>query len=186
AQMSTGSKICTSAAALAALLLAFQAGAIPVVAFAASASTNDSAAKDSGVPDASQLPPFKGRTLDGKSLSTSSFSGKRLVLLCFNPGIEQAATYARAIQNIASEQSRYNFEIAGVALGLDPAGARAFAQKLGLKFPTFADSDSNIALLLGLQSPLALIGTDAEGRVGMAIVSYEHEPELPASAIDAR
>jgi len=170
-------------ACLAGLLLVLCVGGLPANAAGASASTTASATK---APEPPRLPGFEGRTLDGKSLSSASFSGKRLVLLCFNPGIEQAADYARALVNLASERSRNNFEIAGVAMGLDPANARAFAARLGLDFPIFDDSDASIADRLGLQSPLALLGTDGEGRVGLAMVAYEHESAVPTAAVEAR
>ncbi|HXC53061.1 MAG TPA: multiheme c-type cytochrome [Candidatus Limnocylindrales bacterium] len=150
----------------------------------ATASTSATSAKDPQHTEAQRLPGFQGRTLDGKTLSTASFSGKRLLLLCFNPGIAQSAAYAQALANLAPERSRNNFEIAGVAMGLDPADARAFAAKLKLDFPIFDDSDATIAGGLGLQAPVVLLGVDAEGRVGMAMLGFEHEQEIPAVAVE--
>ncbi|HEY2774316.1 MAG TPA: multiheme c-type cytochrome [Candidatus Binatia bacterium] len=138
-------------------------------------------------PDQSRLPAFEGRTLDGKRLSTSSFGGKRLILLCFNPGVAQAGIYAEALAKLAPEQRSNNFEIAGVAMGLDPAKAREFATKFKLDFPIFDDSDGNIGLRLSLQSPLMLVGSDADGRVGLAMASFEHDDGgATVSAVEAR
>jgi len=178
--------VAAGVACLTALLLALCAASLPAHAAGTPVAASPTGAKAPEQPDQPRLPSFTGRTLDGKSLSTASFSGKRLILLCFNPGVEQATAYAQALAKVAAERSRYNFALAGVAMGLDPANARAFAAKLGLDFPIFDDSDAGIMERLGLQSPLTLLGTDAEGRVGLAMVAYEHEPALPAAAVEAR
>lgn len=134
----------------------------------------------------SLLPGFEGRTLDGKALSTASFAGRRLVLLCFNPGVEQAEAYARAVANVASERGRHNFAVAGVAMGLDADKGRAFASRLKLDFPIFDDSDGEIAQRLSLQSPLMLVGTDSEGHVELAMVGFEQGQDVATAAIEAR
>ncbi|MBI5504178.1 MAG: redoxin domain-containing protein [Deltaproteobacteria bacterium] len=167
------------------LLLVLCTGGLLANAAETSAPASPTDAKASDHRQEHRLPSFQGRTLDGKSLSSVSFSGKRLILLCFNPGIEQATAYAQALANVAAERSRYNFQIAAVAMGLDPANARAFVARLGLDFPVFDDSDAYIAQRLGLQSPLALLGIDGEGRVGLARIGFEHEPAIPAAAIEA-
>ena len=170
----------------AALLVALCLGVFPARAAAAAATTGPSGTQQPQDADAPPLPSFEGHTLDGKPLSSSSFAGKRLILLCFNPGVEQSTAYAQALASVAAERGRYNFAIAAVAMGLDPARARAFAAKLGLDFPIFDDSDADIAVRLGLQTPLALIGTDGKGRVGLAMFGAEQESSLPAGVIEAR
>jgi len=152
----------------------------------AASSATASGAKAAASSDTPPLPEFGGRTLDGKPLSTSSFPGKRLILFCFNPGIEQAAEYAKALARVAPERSRYNFAIVGVGMGLDPAKSREFATRHGLDFPIFDDSAGHIAEKLGLQSPLMLVGSDAERRVGLAVVGFEHEDAgRSAAALEA-
>jgi peroxiredoxin len=142
--------------------------------------TGDQKARDE------RLPAFEGRTLDGKPLSTTAFAGKRLLLLCFNPGVAQAEAYAHALAAVASEQVANNFAIAGVAMGLDSKKARDFARKHDLDFPIFDDSDGSIAARLTLQSPLMLVGSDAEGRVSLAWFGFEHDDGMPAASIEGR
>jgi peroxiredoxin len=132
------------------------------------------------------LPAFEGRTLDGKPLATSAFAGKRLVLFCFNPGLEQSEAYAKALAKVVPEQTRHNFAVVGVAMGLDPAKARAFASRHKLAFPIFDDSDGSIAQTLTLQTPIMLVGSDADRRVGLALVTTQSEEALPAATIEAR
>ena len=171
-------------AGLAALVLALCTAVFPV--HGAGATSTPPGAKEAARSDAPPLPAFEGRTLDGKPLSTRSFPGKRLILLCFNPGIEQATAYAQALARVAPERSRHNFAIVGVAMGLDPAKAREFAARHGLDFPIFDDSDGHIGERLGLRSPLMLVGSDAEGRVGLAVVGMEHEESPSAATLEAR
>lgn len=174
------------AANLVPLVLAFATAFVPGSTAGATDTATSAGTKGATQPEASRLPGFEGRTLDGRSISTSSFSGKRLILLCFNPDIEQAKAYAQAIASVEDEQRRYNFAVAGVALGVDSADARAFAARLELDVPILDDSDGRIGVKLGLQSPLTLVGSDADGRVGLTMVGFEHDPEIPAAAIEAR
>ena len=165
---------------LAALVAALLAASVP-------ASAADTPAPGGAAQlEAPRLPAFEARTLDGKRLATTDFSGKRLLLFCFNPGVEQAGEYAAALAKLAPERTRYNFAIAGVAMGLDPAKAREFASRRKLDFPIFDDSGGEIAAQLGLQAPLVLIGTDPDGRVGLGLIGAEHENALSTSVIEAR
>jgi peroxiredoxin len=174
------------AARLVALLLALFVGGPRATAEGASPSANPSAPRGADHPEEPRLPGLDGRTLDGRYLATSSFSGKRLLLFCFNPGIEQATVYAQALANVAAERIRHNFEIAGVAMGLDPASARAFAARNRLDFPIFDDSKADIGARLGLQSPVVLLGADSEGRVGLAMAGLEDGAEVTTGAVEAR
>jgi peroxiredoxin len=176
----------SGAARFVALLVALCMCALPAAARGAATSVKPARSKDTAQPEAPRLPGFEGRTLDGKYLATTSFSGKRLLVFCFNPSIEQATVYAQALANVSSERTRYNFAIAGVAMGLDPASARALATKLRLDFPIFDDSKADIGARLGLQSPLVVLGADAEGRVGLAIVGLEDGVQRPTASIEAR
>lgn len=151
----------------------------------ASSAATASGGKDGAHAQTPPLPDFGGRTLDGKPLSTDSFPGKRLIVFCFNPGVDQAATYAEAVARVSSERARNNFAILGVGMGLDAGKSREFAAKFGLDFPIFDDSEGHIAEKLGLQSPLMLVGTDAEGRVGFAVVGFEHDDSRSAAALEA-
>ncbi|MFN2376321.1 MAG: multiheme c-type cytochrome [Candidatus Binatia bacterium] len=146
-----------------------------------------SGAKSAAPAEAPRLPGFEGETLDGKHLSTKSFAGRRLILFCFNPGIPKARDYALALARVAPERERHNFVIVGVAMGLDPSKAREFAAGLKLDFPIVDDSEGRIGPGLGLQSPLMLAGSDADGRVGLAVMGFEHEEEsLSVAALEAR
>jgi len=150
------------------------------------ADTSSSGANEAAKTEQPPLPDFEGRTLDGKSMSAKSFPGQRLILFCFNPGVEQAAVYARALARVVPERVRHNFAVAGVAMGLDPAKSREFASKHKLDIPIFDDSDGDIGARLGLRSPIMLVGVDAEARVGLALVGSEQEAAPSAEVIEGR
>ncbi len=175
----------------AALLLALALGG----ASSAAAAPGNPASDDSGRSAQAKSPPpphrhetklagFAGPSLEGKQLSISAFLGKRLLIFCFNPGLEQAGTFARALAKLAPEQTRHNFQIVGVAMGLSPDKAREFARKFSLDFPIFDDSRALIGSRLGLMSPLVLLGVDAEGYVNMAMGSLETEDLRPVAMIE--
>jgi peroxiredoxin len=132
------------------------------------------------------LPVFGGRTLEGRDFSTSSIAGKRLVVFCFNPGLEHAGLFAQALARIAPERQRHNFAIVGVAMGLDPAAAASFVRGFGLDFPILDDADARISSGLRLASPLVLFGADADGRVALTMGSFENEELQPAAQVESR
>ncbi len=133
-----------------------------------------------------RLPAIDGRTLAGERLSTSAAAGRRRIVFCFNPGVAEAAVWADALARLQSEQTRANFAIVGVAMGLDPDRARSFATAHGLEFPILDDSEGELAGRLFLQSPLTLLGADPEGRVGLALQGFEHDARMTAEGLEDR
>jgi peroxiredoxin len=132
------------------------------------------------------LPAFQGRSLEGEQLSISSFIGKRLILLFFNPEVEQAKVVARAVANLASERGRHNFEVIGVAMGSSRSKGRSFAEEFALDFPIFDDSNALISRRLGLQSPLVLLGIDTEGYLSLGMGSFETEAPDAVALVENR
>jgi peroxiredoxin len=135
---------------------------------AASAAPAAAAPKRSGRP----LPAFGGWTLDDQRLEVSSFLGRRLVMLFFNPDTRDAEVAVRAVASVAEQRAKHNFEIVGVAMGSNRNKAREFAQRLGISFPVIDDSSAAIAGRLGLRSPVALLGVDAEGYVSFGLPEF--------------
>jgi peroxiredoxin len=136
------------------------------------------APKRSGRP----LPAFGGWTLDDQRLEVSSFLGRRLVMLFFNPDTRDAEVAVRAVSSVAEQRAKHNFEIVGVAMGSSRNKAREFAQRLGIAFPVIDDSSAAIAGRLGLQAPVALLGVDAEGYVSFGLPEFSStDPSAGAS-----
>lgn len=144
------------------------------------------AAEDSGARSDKdlQLPHFEGRTLSGQLFDSSAPSSKRRIVFCFNPGIAQAEIFAQAVQNLAAESQRNNFEIIGVALGLSVDASRDFSKRLGLTFPIIDDSEALISATLGLQSPVVVVGVEADGSVALTMGSSQHQEAHPLALIE--
>jgi peroxiredoxin len=118
------------------------------------------------------LPAFGGWTLDDERLEVSSFLGRRLLMLFFNPDTPDAEVAARALSSIAGLRGKQNFEIVGVAMGASRDKARGFAERLGIEYPVIDDSSAAIASRLGLRAPVALLGIDAEGYVTFGLPEF--------------
>jgi peroxiredoxin len=135
---------------------------------ASSTQGNDKSQPAKRNPNERPLPAFQGRTLDGEMISARDLLGQRLVLLFFNPGMEEGKVVARAMADVAKEGPRNNFRTVGVAVGSNPAEARRFATEAGLDFPVIDDSTARIANIFGLRGPLLLLGADREGYLTFA------------------
>jgi peroxiredoxin/nitrate/TMAO reductase-like tetraheme cytochrome c subunit len=135
---------------------------------AAAAAPAVAAPKRSGRP----LPAFGGLTLDDQRLEVSSFLGRRLLMLFFNPDTRDAEVAVDALASVAELRGKHNFEIVGVAMGSSRDKAREFAQRLEIAFPVIDDSSAAIAGRLGLRAPVALLGVDAEGYVSFGLPEF--------------
>jgi len=130
------------------------------------------------------LPAFSGTTLDGRSLSSGSFIGKRVVLYFFNPEVAAAVPTTRAVRSVAALRGDHNFEVIGIAVGSTRSTAREFARAEGIDFPVIDDSGGTITRKLGLRSPLALLGADAEGFLSFGMGAFPTEVPDAAAVIE--
>jgi peroxiredoxin len=129
------------------------------------------------------LPAFSGYTLDDQRLSVSDLIGRRLLIYFFNPEVKAAEPMTRAVGAIAPLRGKNNFEILGVATGSSRATALAYSRRFGIDYPVLDDSSAELARQFGLQTPVALLATDAEGYVtfGMAGAMSEDPRAIEAN-----
>ena len=118
------------------------------------------------------LPAFSGWTLDEKRLAVSSLLGKRLLIYFFDASHADAPAITRSVVNVSALRGKHNFEILGVSRSSTPERAKDFAGDSGIDFPVLDDASGAIARRLGLRSPLALIGVDAEGYVTFGLSQF--------------
>jgi peroxiredoxin len=121
------------------------------------------------------LPAFSGYTLDDERFDVSSLLGRRVLYFFFNPEVREADIAGRAVASIAPLRGKHNFEIVGIATASTRAKAREKAKSLGFAFPVLDDSSAAIANRLGLQTPVALLGVDAEGYVTFGLAEFSAE-----------
>jgi peroxiredoxin len=127
------------------------------------------------------LPAFSGWTLDGEALVISSFIGKRVLLYFFDPGFRSAPVVTAPVVNVAGLRGKHNFEIIGVATGGRPRAAREFVRAQGIEFSVVDDSRGAIARRMGLRTPLAMLGVDAEGYVIFGMAQFPTDEEASRS-----
>jgi peroxiredoxin Q/BCP len=104
-------------------------------------------------------PPFRGQTTDGKEVSLSDFSGKKLVLY-FYPKDDTPGCTAQAcsLRDHISEIRAKGAEVLGVSKDT-VASHQKFTQKHRLNFPLLADADGVIGKAYGTISGLiGLVG----------------------------
>ncbi len=118
------------------------------------------------------LPAFSGYTLDDRRVQVSDLIGRRLVIYFFNPDVRRAEPVTRALNAIAKLRGEHNFEILGIATGAQRADAIAYVRRTGIPYAVIDDSSARLAQRFGLQAPLALLGTDAEGYVSFGLASF--------------
>jgi peroxiredoxin/nitrate/TMAO reductase-like tetraheme cytochrome c subunit len=107
------------------------------------------------------LPAFEGTTLDGRSLAVGDLLGRRLLVVFFTPGQGDAELLVRAASRLAPERDAHNFQILGVAGGVD---AKAL-QALSSSFPVVRDPSGSYGARVGVRSGAAALLVDAEGYV---------------------
>jgi len=161
------------------------AAAAPVETAAAEKAESQTPAdeKKSKRPRGRPLPAFSGYTLDDEKLSVSDLIGKRLLIYFFNPEVKSSLPLTSAIATIAPLRGKHNFEILGIATGSSRDKALEYRSRHGIDYPVLDDSRAALARRFGLQSPVALMATDAEGYItfGMPAVMSEDAAVLEAT-----
>ena len=109
------------------------------------------------------LPAFSGWTLDDQRLDIATRIGKRMVVYFFEPESAESTSVSDAVARIAKLRGQYNFDVVGVAVGSSRPKAKTYATDHGLDFAIIDDGSRRISQKLGLHSPAALLGVDAEG-----------------------
>jgi peroxiredoxin len=129
------------------------------------------------------LPAFEGLDLDGAPWSTSDWVGKRTLVFGFDPSAPAAVTVARAVAAIAGERAANNFEVAGVAAA-DPAAARSFLAAQHLPVRSLSDPGGALARRVGVQQPVWILLTDAQGNLVFGEEYFPQEGPDPAGAVE--
>jgi peroxiredoxin len=136
------------------------------------------AARPESQPRGRPLPAFSGWTLDDERLEISSLLGKRLLIYFFNPEVKNAALVSQAVNGIAGLQGDHNFAILGVATGSNKQTAERFVREHGIGYAVLDDSSATIANRMGVRTPIAMLGVDADGFVVFGVGQIDtHGPQ---------
>ena len=130
------------------------------------------------------LPAFSGWSLDDERIEVSKLLGKRLLLVFFNPEVKVAPDVIRGVTAVSGLRGDHNFRILGVAVGSDRNTAKAFAAEHGIDFPVIDDATGAIANRMGLRSPAAIVGVDADGYVVFGYAQFPEDSTNTAGVIE--
>jgi peroxiredoxin/nitrate/TMAO reductase-like tetraheme cytochrome c subunit len=132
------------------------------------------------------LPAYEGRGIDGKPLSISQLIGKRLLLFFFDPTAGKARMVGRAVADVAAERGGHNFGIVGVATSGSRESVGSFVRDLDVEIPVLYDTSGDLASLLSIRAPVALLVADASGYVVTGSTSFIDEGENPSALVESR
>jgi peroxiredoxin len=132
------------------------------------------------------LPAFSGWTLDDKRLDISTRIGKRMVVFFFEPESAESIPVSDAIARIAKLRGQYNFDVVGVAVGSSRPKAKTYATDHGLDFDVIDDGSRRISQKLGLRSPAAMLGVDAEGYMVWGVAQFPPPGPETTNAVESQ
>ncbi len=132
------------------------------------------------------LPAYQGRGVDGQPLSISDLIGKRLLLFFFDPSAKMAQVVGKAVADVASERGGHNFEIVGVATSGSRESVGSFVRELDVEIPVLYDPSEELASLLGVRTPAALLVADAGGYLITGSTSFVDEGENPSAPVESQ
>jgi len=127
------------------------------------------------------VPVLTGKTLDGSSLSTSTYLGKVLVLNAWASWCEPCQEESPALARIAGKVKELGVQFVGLDEEDTIANATAFAAKAGTSYPHLFDDKGDLLASLrqlptsGIPSTLVL---DRQGRVAARVIGVIHETEF--------
>lgn len=110
-----------------------------------------------------KAPEFKGLNQEGKEISLSSFSGKKLVLF-FYPKDDTPGCTAEScnLRDNIEELKNAGFEVLGVSADSEAKHLK-FANKYSLPFSLIADTEKVIINSFGVWGPKKFMGKEYEG-----------------------
>lgn len=124
--------------------------------------------------DRRPLPELSGVDLDGKPLSTKDFAGKILVINLWGSWCNPCRKEAPALAAVARQYAAKGVQFLGILTRDNVAAARAFEQRNGVGYPSFAADGGRLDLKFVDSLPAQAIPTtwvvDARGRVAARIL----------------
>lgn len=127
-------------------------------------------------------PVLSGTDLDGKPLSTASFSGKVVVINVWGSWCAPCRHEAPVLVAVAAETAGVAQFVGINTRDLDPAPARAFVRNFAITYPSFYDPDGALLVRLSGQVPPNAVPTtlilDRQGRVAARVIGETTQATL--------
>lgn len=126
------------------------------------------------VADRTAAPTFTGTTLDGDAFDLASTTGDVVVLNVWASWCAPCRAEAPVLEEVAEEFAGDGVQFVGLNTRDSDAAARAFAENVGMTFPSVVDTDGRIQLLFADSLPAQAIPStlvlDRQGRVAGRIL----------------
>ncbi|MDO8308240.1 MAG: TlpA disulfide reductase family protein [Actinomycetota bacterium] len=133
--------------------------------------------------DRAALPPIAGPTLDGGMLDLADLRGRVVVLNSWASWCEPCRAELPALVDLAAGADPQDVAVVGLNVSDDPDAAAAFADSLGVTYPSIVDPEGAILPTVPGVPPSSLPSTvilDRDGRVAVSIIGEVDPAALPA------
>jgi peroxiredoxin len=136
-------------------------------------------------PQERPLPAFRGVTLDGNRVSSTSLLGRRLLLFFFNPDVPEASVAAGALAAVSNLAAKHNFDVVGIGTAASRPQLEAFVEEQGLDFQVIDDSRGEIVRRVRIREPVTMLGVDPEGYVVFALAGIPLDVPDPGGLVES-
>ncbi|MDP1877864.1 MAG: TlpA disulfide reductase family protein [Actinomycetota bacterium] len=133
--------------------------------------------------DRAALPPIAGPTLDGGMLDLADLRGRVVVLNSWASWCEPCRAELPALVDLAADADPRKVAVVGLNVSDDSDAAAAFADSLGVTYPSIVDPEGDILPTVPGVPPASLPSTvilDRDGRVAVRIIGEVDPATLPA------
>lgn len=116
---------------------------------------------------------FSGPTMDGSAIDLADLRGRVVVINAWASWCAPCRSEMPAFVDLAATSDSDEIAVVGLNVGDDPTAAQAFADELGITFPSIVDREGEILADIPGVPPKSLPSTvilDREGRIATRII----------------
>lgn len=116
---------------------------------------------------------FSGTAMDGSTVDLADLRGRVVVINAWASWCAPCRSEMPAFVDLAASSDPADIAVVGVNVSDDPAAAQAFADELGINFPSVVDREGDILSGIPGVPPKSLPSTvilDREGRIATRII----------------
>jgi len=133
-------------------------------------------------------PVLSGETIDGGELTTADWAGQVVVVNVWGPWCAPCRKEMPVLKEVSEQYADQGVQFVGVVNRAKSDTSQAFAEKVGIEYPSFADQGGKLELKFNDSLPTVGIPTtwiiDAEGRVAVRIAINDLTAATLAGLID--
>lgn len=125
-----------------------------------------------------KMPKFSVTDLTGKTVESSSFAGKTLIVDFWATWCETCKETVPALAELSRKYSGQGLVVIGISVdkGSDNKVRKA-AQKLGMEYAVYRDKENTLAEVFGFKGIPSLYVYDRKGKLALAMPGYDPDQE---------